>query len=198
MKCESCKQKEATVLLTKISADQKRAVHLCPSCAAQVAQSNSGESKPAAEVETAEETNPVAKSSNAVTGHLPKTGKASDKTCSRCGTTYRQFRKNGRFGCDSCYQAFSEELQRLMKRIHGAHIHVGKRPQAASAVVHDTPDVASDVPSNVPSGIVEDLAELRAELEKAVQDEAYEQAAALRDRIGQLEAAANDAPEDGR
>lgn len=195
MKCESCKQKEATVLLTKIAADQKRAVHLCPNCASQVAQSNSGESKPAAEVETVEETkNPVAKSSNAVTGHLPKTGKASDKTCSRCGTTYRQFRKNGRFGCDGCYQAFSEELQRLMKQIHGAQAHVGKRPQAASAVVDDTPDAAADAPM----AIVDDLGELRAELEKAVQDEAYEQAAALRDRIGQLEAAANDDPEDGR
>ncbi len=197
MKCESCKQEEATVLLTKISADQKRALHLCPSCASQVAHGTSTGAQPsAAEVEVApEKKKPEAKASNAVTGHLPNTGKASDKTCSGCGMTYRQFRKNGRFGCDDCYQAFSEELQRLMKRIHGAQVHVGKRPCAASAVEQDpTPEATSGAVL-----AIDDLGELRAELEKAVQAEAYEQAAALRDRIGQLEAAASDPdPEDSR
>lgn len=197
MKCESCKQEEATVLLTKISADQKRALHLCPGCASQVAHNSSTGAQPtAAEAEKAPQKKSEAKAANAVTGHLPTTGKASDKTCSRCGMTYKQFRKNGRFGCDDCYQAFNEELLRLMKRIHGAQTHVGKRPHATSAVEQDPTPVAS---SDALLTDTDDLGELRAELEKAVQAEAYEHAAALRDRIGKLEAAAgDDDPEDGR
>ena len=51
--------------------------------------------------------------------------------------------------------------------------HVGKRPSTASAVEQDpTPEAASDAVL-----AIDDLAELRAELEKAVQAEAYEQAA---------------------
>jgi len=207
MICESCHQEEATVLLTKISADQKQALHLCPTCAAQVAKSNKGEPASAGPEKAphveGEATEPktdkpsAAKAPNAVTGHLPNTGKASDKTCSQCGMTYRQFRKHGRFGCEACYQAFGDELRRLMKRIHGAQTHVGKRPQAAPVAPSDSSfQIATEAPL---STATDDLEQLRADLEKAVQAEAYEQAAALRDRIGQLEAVANDAQqEDGR
>ncbi len=208
MICESCKKEEATVLLTKIAADQKQALQLCPSCASQVAQSNESAKSSSSDVKTAQqdggatetkkENKPAANSSNAVTGHLPKTGKASDKTCSRCGMTYRQFRKSGRFGCDDCYRAFSEELQRLMKRIHGAQAHVGKRPRAVVPAVElaTSLEASTDV---VPTAITDELNKLRAELDKAVKAEAYEAAAALRDRIGQLESAAQDSdPEDDR
>ena len=200
MKCESCKQEEATILLTKIAADEKQALQLCPGCASQVAQSNTGEINSAADQETAQKEGgstetkkknaSQAKPSNAVTGHLPKTGKASDKTCSRCGMTYRQFRKNGRFGCDDCYQAFSEELQRLMKRIHGAQAHVGKKPQTTAPAVglSPSPQAFADVKTTAST---DELSKLRAELDKAVQAEAYEAAAALRDRISQLESAAD-------
>ena len=190
MICESCHQEEATVLLTKISADQKRALHLCPTCAAQVAKSNKGEPASAGPEKAphveGEATEPKT-----------DTGKASDKTCSQCGMTYRQFRKHGRFGCEACYQAFGDELRRLMKRIHGAQTHVGKRPQAAPVAPSDSSfQIATEAPL---STVTDDLEQLRADLEKAVQAEAYEQAAALRDRIGQLEAVANDAQqEDGR
>lgn len=191
MICESCNQEEATVLLTKISADEKRALHLCPACVSQVAQkSNSGDVAPAAAASTVrEEKKPVPKPSNAVTGHLPKTDKAVDRVCSRCGMTYKQFRKSGRFGCDDCYQAFGEELRRLMKRIHGAQAHVGKQLQVAEAEADASSQAAAGPAS---TGVTDDLAELRDQLREAVQSEAYEQAAALRDRIGQLETAAED------
>ena len=191
MICESCNQEEATVLLTKISADEKHALHLCPACASQVAQtSNSGGEAPAATASTAqEEKKPTPKPLNAVTGHLPKTGKAADRACFRCGMTYKQFCKSGRFGCDDCYQALGEELRRLMKRIHGAQAHVGKQPQVAVGEADASPQAAADPAS---TAVTDDLAELRDQLREAVQSEAYEQAAALRDRIGQLEAEAGD------
>ena len=187
MICESCKQEEAKILLTRIAADQKQALHLCPTCAAREAQSQHTEAAaPAAgaaqvgddassNAEPAEKTKAKEKSASVVAGHLAKTSGAAQITCSRCGMTYRQFRKQGRFGCSDCYQAFAAELQRLMKRIHGARAHVGKRPQAKSAAVEPSP-LHTD-----------DLASLRAELEEAVRSEAYERAAALRDRITKLE-----------
>jgi protein arginine kinase activator len=189
MICESCKQEEATILLTKISADNKRALHLCPSCATKAAHSNQSEEVAlAAPEKVPEQEPPAAKSPNPVAGHLPKTEKVSDKPCSGCGMTYRQFRKNGRLGCVDCYDAFAAELRRLMKRIHGAQTHTGKRPAEPSQVVTDAPIAAAIEPEVAVKE--DDLHQLRADLERAVRDEAYEQAAALRDQIGQLEARA--------
>ena len=189
MICESCKQEEATILLTKIAADEKQALHLCSTCAAQEAQSqhqDTAAADPEAEpvedstsapAEPESEAAPKSPSPNAVVGHLAKSSGSSQTTCPRCGMSYRQFRKQGRFGCGDCYQAFAAELQRLMKRIHGAQGHTGKQPR-------------SPVGAAVPPPPSDDLDRLRSELEEAVESEAYERAAALRDRIAQLEAEA--------
>ena len=188
MICESCKQEEATILLTKIAADEKQALHLCSTCAAREAQSQHQDTA-AAELEAEPEedsTSAPAKpeseaaskspSANAVVGHLATSSGSSQTACPRCGMSYRQFRKQGRFGCGDCYQAFAAELQRLMKRIHGAQGHTGKQPR-------------SPVSAAVPPPASDDLDRLRSELEEAVESEAYERAAALRDRIAQLEGA---------
>ena len=90
--------------------------------------------------------------------------------------TYEEFQKVGRFGCQSCYSAFDRHLERLLKRIHGTARHQGKGPVEKREI--GAPE--------------EELARLRRELELAVADEAFEQAAELRDRIVALETQADD------
>ncbi len=89
--------------------------------------------------------------------------------CTDCGQTLAEFEKIGLFGCASCYEAFEPELERVLKRIHGRARH--------------TPE-----PAGAAEGISESLSDLEEQLKRAVNGEAFEEAARLRDRIGMLRA----------
>jgi len=91
--------------------------------------------------------------------------------CAVCGTSYRQFRSSGKFGCPKCYESFGGKLGDLLEKIHARGQHEGKVPARASDQIERERELRS----------------LRADLEEAVNEEAYERAAELRDRIYRLE-----------
>jgi protein arginine kinase activator len=93
------------------------------------------------------------------------------KTCANCGMTFEDFRKVGRVGCADCYQTFKQSLGNLLKRIHGSPIHLGKSPARLVK----------------PAKARTELAELRRKLERAIDQEAFEEAAKLRDQIRWME-----------
>jgi len=96
---------------------------------------------------------------------------ADDVSCPNCGITFREFREHGRFGCPLDYDVFREQLLPLLENIHGETEHTGK------------------VPKHAPAGSRQhyDLIRLRRELAAAVEQEAYETAARLRDQIQSFE-----------
>ena len=158
MRCESCQEREASVDLTIVSGDRKRRRRLCSRCARREGGGRRKRS-PAKGV----------KKINVVLGHL-EAGSKEEARCPECGLSWQRFRKIGRLGCPACYAAFGEPLRRLLRRIHGAVSHVpgGARPEAGPAAGPD-------------------LDQLRRELRLAVDEEAYEKAAELRDRIARRE-----------
>ena len=161
MICETCQKQEAAVVYTHIVENKKKTVHLCSSCAAAEKDIQAGG---AADAMLGKKM--VAELSDLVTAEEP-----SAAQCQECGTTYEEFKKVGRFGCQACYATFTEQLERLFKRIHGSIRHHGKaRIEQQAAMLPD-----------------EEVAQLRQELEAAVAEDAFEQAAQLRDRIIQLE-----------
>ena len=99
------------------------------------------------------------------------TGSAEAEACGHCGTTYRQFRSSGKFGCPHCYTAFRVKLSDLLEKIHGRAEHKGKVPSRAGGEV----------------ALQKELQDLISDLDNAVSDEAYERAAELRDRIQRLQ-----------
>ncbi len=183
MKCNSCQQTEATVIFTRVAGDEKHTLHLCQTCVAkeadQVRESGPAKSpQPSADQHDSPPQPSVGvggdavKKVNVVVGHLSPTGAKGGTRCPQCGTSYKEFRKQGRFGCATCYEAFAPHLVKLFKGIHGAQVHTGKGP-ARQAQPQD-------------SG--EGLSQLKQKLREAVAEEAYERAAALRDRISSTEA----------
>lgn len=70
----------------------------------------------------------------------------------------RRFQKIGRLGCSFCYDAFAEELNPLMRRIHGSTEHRGKIPKKAGGKMR----------------VKREIEELKYQLEKAIKEEAYE------------------------
>jgi len=175
MTCESCQEREATVSLTRIKGDHKEVVHLCSTCAKQSSSHARGDrdeespKTPAAEAPTPKKVVQV-KKVEVIVGHLTSAEDRPEITCSGCGMKYEEFRQAGRLGCAQCYGAFSSQLKRLLKRIHGATQHVGKAPATSR------PGPTAE----------EEIQQLRRDLDLAVAEEAYERAAQLRDRIARV------------
>lgn len=163
MICENCHEKPATVHLTDVTAHSKHEIHLCEDCA----------KKQGVTIKSYMHKEPAGPDlvSQLVASPASETAGGRDRSCDTCGTTYRNFRSTGKFGCPGCYRSFRQGLVSLLEKIHGRAQHVGKVPLRASDQIARQ----------------KELRTLRVELERAVRDEAYEEAARIRDRINDLE-----------
>ena len=152
--CERCGREPATVHLRRVTEGEEVELHLCVACA-------QGEGlEPLAGQGVSED--PVA----LLIRNLEET-EGSGGVCPSCGLTFGMFRETGRLGCARCYETFSAELEPLLRRIHGTTRHGGKSPPRGGERYQQASL----------------LRRLNEELERAVGDEDYERAAALRDRI---------------
>lgn len=162
MLCDICKKNEATVHLTEIVNDKITKLHLCEGCA---------RDKGAEMEEHFGLSDLLAGLSDLGATIEPEVMEAV--RCPSCGLTYNDFKKFGRFGCSECYEALKSQIAPLLKRIHGSERHVGKVPLMLGKGV-GVKDMRT-------------LQELRAKMEKAIQQEEFEEAARLRDKIREFE-----------
>lgn len=163
MKCESCQKREAVVHLTDVSNNQKREIHLCEECAREkgvTIKSHMNKEPSFPEFLT-----------HLVESQTESSGEEKDLRCPRCGITYRKFRSSGKFGCPNDYTVFKKGLLNLLEKIHQKVQHVGK------------------IPTRVGDHLArqKELNQLREELARAIESEAYEKAAEIRDRIYTME-----------
>jgi protein arginine kinase activator len=161
MLCDNCKEREAVINLTQVEHDSKITLHLCDQCAQQKGVETGGSvlKSPLGGLVAA-----MGKGANV----LPSP--ADGLRCQACGGTLRDFRETGRLGCAECYAAFDFHLRDLLRRLHGSSRHAGER--------YAPPGEAD--PRRT-------LLELKEQLRRAVENENFELAAELRDRIRVLE-----------
>ena len=96
------------------------------------------------------------------------------KKCPTCGRSIFDVQKTGRLGCSDCYEVFHDELNPVLRRIHGSSTHTGKVP------ARSYPKVRVD----------REIEDLRRRLQECVLQENYEQAAKYRDELRLLESKA--------
>ena len=162
MLCDVCGKNPATVHLTEIIDDQMNELHLCEECARE---------KSAAMEQQFGLSDLLAGMAD-VSKPTAKELETPAVKCPTCGLTYADFKKIGRLGCGECYNVFRKYLAPLLKRIHGSTQHSGKSP--LNITVKGTKKRT-------------DIQGLRLRLQKAIEEEAFEEAARLRDQIKELE-----------
>ncbi len=161
MKCQACDQPATVHLSNIVVGGHKKEVHLCQACAEKQ------------EILKHQELNLSAILQTVIGQHIgPLTEELGRLTCPSCGIKYMEFKAEGRLGCPQDYEVFRGPLVKLLEKIHRAPRHVGKVPPHA---VHNA---ARQV----------EVMELRQQLRRAVEAEAYEEAARLRDQIRQKDA----------
>jgi protein arginine kinase activator len=169
MLCDECKSKEATVHIKKIINGQKEEMHLCEECAK--AKSDFELFKPSFSVQDLlagffQQLEP------GVRGETPPgTVQGISEKCSVCGLSLEDFRRTGRLGCGRCYEQFEEQLNPILRRLHGSTRHTGKIPSKSKGVAR----------------LRRKKEELRRELQEVIAAEEYERAAQLRDEIRRIE-----------
>ncbi|ADE54086.1 UvrB/UvrC motif-containing protein [Coraliomargarita akajimensis] len=157
--CSLC-GKEATVHLTQIINNKMHKVDLCEECAQQ-----KGVTDP--------EGFALADLLQKSTFTPPKTElKGDDLVCPKCGYESADFRRTGRLGCADCYAAFESQVLPVLEDMHAGVTHKGKVPELA--VERQSSQL--------------NLQKLKDALASAIAEEAYEEAAKLRDQIRELEA----------
>ena len=167
MFCQECGKRPATLHFTKIINGDKTEFHICEGCARE-----KGEGIPG----TPNSFSIHSLLSGLLDFHSP--GGASHNhappqpvRCEECGLTYSQFSKIGRFGCSSCYAAFADKLDPLLKRVHSSTSHSGKIPKRSGSEIQ----------------CKREIEQLRRDMQTYIEQEEFENAAALRDRIRELE-----------
>ncbi len=154
VKCQNCGS-HATVHLTQIVDNQVHKVDLCDACAKQ-----KGVTDP---------------EGFSLTELLSKTGIATSveedsPVCDQCGYTLNEFKRQGRLGCEKCYETFNEYIIPMLKNMHRSQQHLGKTPERALAR----------------ASLEKRLSSLKSNLKTAIASEQYEEAARYRDEINAL------------
>ncbi|MFA5140924.1 MAG: UvrB/UvrC motif-containing protein [Elusimicrobiota bacterium] len=162
MLCEQCHKADATVFFKQLLNNQVTELRLCGDCAKKI------------EVPALTSGSPIFDLLASLAKATERPGKIERLACSRCGLQYLEFRRTGLLGCPQCYDSFAKPLEELLKQIHGKTRHRGKMP----------PGVAS---ARSEKRRTQETARLRKQLETAVKDEAFEEAARIRDMLKRLE-----------
>ncbi len=158
MLCPRCKKNESNVIITQVTNGQKQEYRVCNVCASQMGLLSGGI---------------MVNMSDFISGFVGKgVNVGQDIKCPSCGTSLREFTKTSKLGCGECYNTFSPQIDKIMKKMHGSTSHTGKFPlsQEGTAIKKRK------------------LQKLREEIAAAIASENFERAAELRDEIKLLSA----------
>jgi protein arginine kinase activator len=168
MKCQKC-DNPATFHITELTDGKPQELHLCEEHAREYLTS-SGDEQPSTGSMAAVLAQQMAQQM-AIGQTAEELAELDQQSCPICGITFFEFRSHGRLGCPHDYVCFQQQLEPLIMNIHGETEHTGKTPLRCPT---DTQQRTQ-------------LIRLRREMKDAVDEEDYERATELRDRIHKTE-----------
>ncbi|GMW01990.1 MAG: hypothetical protein AMXMBFR84_31260 [Candidatus Hydrogenedentota bacterium] len=163
MLCQRCHKNLASVRYAEVVDGKVADLHLCQDCLAR----QQGESSTGFGLSGAA---PRPKRSQA-SRERARTEGVPNLSCPACGTRLRDVLDRRRVGCATCYSTFEEHLDPLIRDMHVALIHRGKKPNLDDERQRKRGQLQAK----------------RALLRSALKTENYEEAAQLRDTIQQME-----------
>ncbi len=166
MLCQNCKKNEATTHIKRVFAGERTENHLCRDCAVSLGFGDIFDdlsfSMPSI-------------FSSFFDDAVFALGDSRSARCEKCGSSFDDIVKSGKVGCADCYKKFYSELMPSIQRIHGKVKHSGSVPEIVAHPITPKEKTAQ-----------EKITELEEELAKAIEEQNFEKAAVLRDKIKDL------------
>lgn len=201
MLCQNCNKNQANVHVTRVINGQKTEAFLCEACAAENSDFGLDNSMNIADLFSG------LLSMNKASARQSYRNSVND-VCSRCGLTFDEFVKYGKLGCADCYRTFGDRLDPVIKSIHGSLKHQDslrhqgetyrskqenveahlEEAASGSAAGEGSASGKGSMKKGGTGSTANEKESLRRQLTEAIQTEAYEKAAQIRDRIKEIEA----------
>ena len=163
MLCDKCLKNNASVHLNRVVDGKKKDLYYCKQCAKEMDE---------VEYET------VFSKDKALTSLIDSIQNSPLKVnyivmtkCSKCGISYVKYKELGMAGCSKCYKTFEDKIGPMIVSVQGSDNHLGKSPITITEEV----------------SVKREIRLLKLELDNAIRIEAFEEAAAIRDKIKTLE-----------
>lgn len=161
MLCTNCKKNQATLYYKQNINGKVTQTALCPECAKKL-----GAGSIIDKMFDGFSLNPFA-GFFGIEQPVSHRSVGAGKRCPLCGSAFEDIVESGKLGCAKCYETFAGELAPTISNIHGKAEHNGRAPKNLKAKNEKR----------------NKLRELKTELKKAVDEQDFEHAAALRDAI---------------
>lgn len=160
--CQNCGENPANLWVTKIMDGNVSKHHLCDECFRKL----SGYSLPFTVALPMDMISPFPGMSE----NIFSSKQARLKVCKNCSASWSDFIQNGYLGCPICYESFSNFLDPIIQDIHSSKTYRGKIPQR--------------LPEDVK--LKASLNQLKQKLFSSIDNENYEEAAKIRDKMNNL------------
>ena len=187
MLCSNCGKNEANVHYTHVINGKKTEYNLCDECAKKLG------------IDELDFNMPIS-FSNFIGDFfdedtlLPSFSGNMITKCPKCGLTYDEFAKNGKFGCGECYETFANRIESVLKNLHGSVKHRGRAPKRLIDKSNITKLTDNDNQNEIKienkpvvDKNAEQLDKLNSDIKLAIKEERYEDAAKIRDEIKKIE-----------
>lgn len=179
MLCQNCNENEANVKYTQIINGVKKQMNLCDKCAKELGIDNISFDM---EMNFSNFLGDFFEDMN--NDFIPSLIKPETLLCDKCGNSYDDFIKNGKFGCDECYNTFSNKIDAILKNIHGVNKHIGRNSKMIGTNLND--NIKIDKEETKEETKQSKIEKLQQRLKQEIKEERYEDAAKTRDEIKNL------------
>lgn len=164
MKCQSCGKKEAVVRYSENINGKNKELHFCMDCAKKLGFVNFS--------------NMFSPLFSSITSSFNNLDEENDLVCRNCGYTFDKYLSTGLLGCPQCYETFSNNLDDILIKLQGKNRHKEKINKFKLDKKNNS------VKKQEKNENVDDL---KIKLKKLVEEEKYEEAAVIRDKIRSIE-----------
>lgn len=162
MKCQSCGKKEATVRYMENINGKKQEMHFCVDCARKLGFVNFSDMF-----------SPIFTN---IPNFFGDFALEEELKCPTCGYTFDDYTNTGLLGCPDCYNTFEDRLDDIFLKLHGKNRHIKLDGRTLNKKVEKS-SLSKE----------EKILQLKDELKELVENEEYEKAAVIRDKIKKLE-----------
>ena len=183
MLCSNCGKNEANVHYTHVVNGNKTEYNLCDECAKKLG------------IDDIDFSMPIS-FSNFLSDFfeddslLPSMAGLGSGKCPKCGLTYDEFAKKGKFGCGECYNTFASRIESVLKNLHGSAKHRGRAPKGLIEG-QSTKELKNNNIVQSKTREVDDtdkkIEKLNNDIKLAIKEERYEDAAKIRDEIKKIQ-----------
>lgn len=161
MKCNHCGKNDANTHYKRVINGKKEEMYLCSECAKKLGVMDSFDFEPfTMDTFFGNLLGAGASAFNSLTGV---------ERCGYCGSSFNDIVNSGKVGCANCYEKFEDKLNPSIEKLHGRTMHIGKN------VTYTNVD---EKPAEV-----DEISKLKAELKLSIQEQRFEDAAVIRDKI---------------